>query len=127
MIVLPAAARDQLHEICQQLVHRHTVLGQWGFGQRLSLGKGVNALFAGPSGTGKTMAADIIANAVWEALAAQHTDSLTMGGKVNTASSGGVDINALADAVRDALAVELARIDANVSSRATAADVFAAR
>ena len=61
-IVLPAAARDQLHEICQQLVHRHTVLGQWGFGQRLSLGKGVNALFAGPSGTGKTMAADIIAN-----------------------------------------------------------------
>ncbi|MCL4870827.1 MAG: ATP-binding protein [Anaerolineae bacterium] len=61
-IVLPAAARTQLHEICQQLVHRHTVLGQWGFGQRLSLGKGVNALFAGPSGTGKTMAADIIAN-----------------------------------------------------------------
>ena len=61
-IVLPAAARSQLHEICQQLVHRHTVLGQWGFGQRLSLGKGVNALFAGPSGTGKTMAADIIAN-----------------------------------------------------------------
>lgn len=73
------------------------------------------------------LTADIIANAVWEALAAQHTDSLTMGGKVNTASSGGVDINALADAVRDALAVELARIDANVSSRATAADVFAAR
>ena len=73
------------------------------------------------------LTADIIANAVWEALAAQHKDSLTMGGKVNTASSGGVDINALADAVRDALAVELARIDANVSSRATAADVFAAR
>jgi hypothetical protein len=73
------------------------------------------------------LTADIIANAVWDALAAQHTDSLTMGGKVNTASSGGVDINALADAVRDALAVELARIDANVSSRATAADVFAAR
>lgn len=61
-IVLPAAACTQLHEICQQLVHRHQVLGQWGFGQRLSLGKGVNALFAGPSGTGKTMAADIIAN-----------------------------------------------------------------
>jgi SpoVK/Ycf46/Vps4 family AAA+-type ATPase len=36
-------------------------LSDWGFGARLSLGKGVNALFAGPSGTGKTMASEIIA------------------------------------------------------------------
>lgn len=61
-IVLPPAARTQLHEICRQVIHRRQVLHQWGFGRRLSLGKGVNALFAGPSGTGKTMAADIIAN-----------------------------------------------------------------
>ena len=38
------------------------MLGEWGFDRKLSLGKGVNALFAGPSGTGKTMAAEIIAN-----------------------------------------------------------------
>jgi SpoVK/Ycf46/Vps4 family AAA+-type ATPase len=38
------------------------VLEGWGFGQKLSYGKGVNVLFAGPSGVGKTMAAEIIAN-----------------------------------------------------------------
>ena len=42
---------------------------------------------------------DAIASAVWEALAAQHTNSATMGGKLNTASSGGVDLNALAQSV----------------------------
>jgi SpoVK/Ycf46/Vps4 family AAA+-type ATPase len=61
-IVLPEDACAQLREICRRVVHHHRVLGEWGFGRKLSLGKGVNALFAGPSGTGKTMAADIIAN-----------------------------------------------------------------
>jgi SpoVK/Ycf46/Vps4 family AAA+-type ATPase len=37
-------------------------MGEWGFGRKLSGGKGVNALFAGSSGTGKTMAAEVIAN-----------------------------------------------------------------
>jgi SpoVK/Ycf46/Vps4 family AAA+-type ATPase len=37
------------------------VLHQWGFDSKLSLGKGTNALFSGPSGTGKTMAAEIVA------------------------------------------------------------------
>jgi len=37
------------------------VYGEWGFGRKLSLGKGLSVLFAGPSGTGKTMAAEIIA------------------------------------------------------------------
>lgn len=45
------------------------------------------------------LTSDSIANAVWEALSAAHTDSSTMGGKLNTASSGGVDLNALAQAV----------------------------
>lgn len=40
-----------------------------------------------------------LARSVWEAVAAEYTDSLTMGGKLNTASSGGVDLNALAAAV----------------------------
>jgi len=61
-IVLPEDALAQLREICQRVAHRHRVLGEWGFDAKLSLGKGVNALFTGPSGTGKTMAAEIIAN-----------------------------------------------------------------
>jgi SpoVK/Ycf46/Vps4 family AAA+-type ATPase len=61
-IVLPQDALAQLREICRRVAHRRRVLGDWGFGRKLSLGKGVNALFAGPSGTGKTMAAEIIAN-----------------------------------------------------------------
>jgi len=61
-IVLPDDALSQLREICQQVAHRHRVLGEWGFNNKLSLGKAVNALFTGPSGTGKTMAAEIVAN-----------------------------------------------------------------
>jgi SpoVK/Ycf46/Vps4 family AAA+-type ATPase len=60
-IVLPDETVGQLREMCQQVVQRRRVLDDWGFGRRLSLGKGVSALFAGPSGTGKTTAADIIA------------------------------------------------------------------
>lgn len=60
-IVLPDQVLCQMREICQRVVHRHRVMGEWGFGKKLALGKGVNALFAGPSGAGKTMAAEIIA------------------------------------------------------------------
>lgn len=60
-LVLPADQTRQLREICLQVRHRRTVLETWGFEQRLAMGKGVNVLFAGPSGTGKTMAAEIIA------------------------------------------------------------------
>jgi SpoVK/Ycf46/Vps4 family AAA+-type ATPase len=61
-IVLPTDSLTQLREICAWVANRQHVLGEWGFGRKLSLGKGVNALFAGPTGTGKTMAAELIAN-----------------------------------------------------------------
>jgi AAA+ superfamily predicted ATPase len=61
-IVLPDDTLAQLREICQRVAHRHQVMDEWGFDRKLSLGKGVNVLFAGPSGTGKTMAAEILAN-----------------------------------------------------------------
>jgi hypothetical protein len=61
-IVLSEDTLNQLQEICQRVVHRQRVLHEWGFDRKLSLGKGVNALFAGPSGVGKTMAAEVIAN-----------------------------------------------------------------
>lgn len=61
-LVLPEDADTQLREICAQYIHRQKVLEDWGFGQKLSYGKGINVLFAGPSGTGKTLAAEIVAN-----------------------------------------------------------------
>jgi SpoVK/Ycf46/Vps4 family AAA+-type ATPase len=61
-LILPLDQRLQLEEICIQFTHRHIVYGNWGFGRKLSLGRGLNVMFAGPSGTGKTMAAEVIAN-----------------------------------------------------------------
>jgi SpoVK/Ycf46/Vps4 family AAA+-type ATPase len=61
-IVLPADPLAQLREICNQAKLRHLVYGTWGFDRKLSLGKDLNVLFSGPSGTGKTMAAEIIAH-----------------------------------------------------------------
>lgn len=61
-ITLPKNALTQLREICAHVKHRQTVYGQWGFDAKLSLGKGLCVLFYGSSGTGKTMAVEIIAN-----------------------------------------------------------------
>jgi SpoVK/Ycf46/Vps4 family AAA+-type ATPase len=61
-IVLPVDRLKQLREICNHVRYRARVYDEWGFDRKLSLGKGLNVLFAGPSGTGKTMAAEIMAN-----------------------------------------------------------------
>ena len=63
-LVLPEDQMQQLRELANQVKHRQTVMADWGFANKLSLGRGLNALFAGPSGTGKTMAAEVIANAL---------------------------------------------------------------
>ena len=60
-IVLPEDRLAHLREICNAMKFRTIVYNQWGFEQNLSVGKGLNILFAGPPGTGKTLAADIMA------------------------------------------------------------------
>ncbi|HEY3052525.1 MAG TPA: ATP-binding protein [Thermoanaerobaculia bacterium] len=60
-IVLPDFQTSLLHEIVAHVRHRAHVYEHWGFGARTS-GLGITALFAGPSGTGKTLAAEILAN-----------------------------------------------------------------
>lgn len=52
---------ERLKEIVQQAQHRHQVMHQWGFERRLSTGRGLTVLFTGPPGTGKTMAAGVMA------------------------------------------------------------------
>ncbi|HWT05768.1 MAG TPA: ATP-binding protein [Xanthomonadales bacterium] len=61
-IVLPDAETAMLRQIADQVGHRSTVYGTWGFAQRMSRGLGIIVLFAGASGSGKTMAAEVIAN-----------------------------------------------------------------
>jgi SpoVK/Ycf46/Vps4 family AAA+-type ATPase len=60
-IVLPARVMQGLRAVCASVTYRHVVYSEWGFDRRLAHGRGVNALFAGASGTGKTMASQIIA------------------------------------------------------------------
>jgi hypothetical protein len=63
-LVLPPAETDLLRRIAAQVWQRSTVYDAWGFADRMNRGFGVTALFAGPSGTGKTMAAEVLANAL---------------------------------------------------------------
>ncbi len=60
-LVLPAETLGKLHELCQQVEQRERVMETYGFGRKMARGRGVCALFAGPSGTGKTMSAEVIA------------------------------------------------------------------
>ena len=61
-LVLPEAQLATLREIAIHVARRATVYEEWGFAARGARGLGISALFAGPSGTGKTMAAEVLAN-----------------------------------------------------------------
>jgi hypothetical protein len=61
-IVLPNAQRQVLRDIAAHVRQRAKVYEDWGFAAKGSRGLGISALFAGASGTGKTMAAEVLAN-----------------------------------------------------------------
>jgi hypothetical protein len=60
-LVLPAEPLDLLRSVAAYLRHRDLVLSEWGYGRTVAGGQGLKVLFAGESGTGKTMAAGVIA------------------------------------------------------------------
>ncbi|MFJ5708020.1 ATP-binding protein [Streptomyces sp. NPDC093105] len=60
-LVLPPDTETQLRELTSRARHRDHVLGTWSMRPGGGRGRGVAALFAGDSGTGKTMSAEVIA------------------------------------------------------------------
>ncbi len=61
-LVLPEAQLEMLRGVLAHVRQRATVYERWGFARRGGRGLGITALFAGPSGTGKTLAAEVLAN-----------------------------------------------------------------
>src|SRR5690606_18996530 len=60
-LILPAESREALQEMVAYWKNRRQVFETWGYGRLLPYGRGLSSLFAGPPGTGKTMAAGIVA------------------------------------------------------------------
>lgn len=60
-LVLPDTQREVLSDIATHLQQRSKVYHDWGFATKGSRGFGITALFHGDSGTGKTMAAEVLA------------------------------------------------------------------
>jgi vesicle-fusing ATPase len=60
-LVLPPAQLRLLREVAEQVRHRATVHERWGFSAKGTRGLGTSALFTGDSGTGKTLAAEVVA------------------------------------------------------------------
>jgi SpoVK/Ycf46/Vps4 family AAA+-type ATPase len=63
-LVLPATVAAHLREVESHIRLRGAVYDEWGYAALVPLGRGVAALFAGPSGTGKTMAAQVLARSL---------------------------------------------------------------
>jgi hypothetical protein len=61
-LILPDAQRQTLRQLTTQVRHQMTVYETWGFSAKSRRGLGVSALFSGESGTGKTLAAEVIAH-----------------------------------------------------------------
>lgn len=60
-LVLPYVQKKQLENVCNQVKYKHFIYEEWGFGEKILYGKGISMAFVGAPGTGKTMAAQVIA------------------------------------------------------------------
>lgn len=60
-LILPDEPLELLKDACSRHKYSETVFNRWGFGRKLPYGRGLSMLFAGPPGTGKTMAAEVVA------------------------------------------------------------------
>lgn len=60
-IVLPRGSKEKIIEVITQLKDRKKIFEEWGLGDKIKKGRGVNLLFTGESGTGKTYCGEIIA------------------------------------------------------------------
>ncbi len=60
-LILPKGQKSMLRDLSRQVRHRATVYEAWGFADKSERGLGISALFTGESGTGKTMAAEVLA------------------------------------------------------------------
>lgn len=61
-LVLPKKVKEQIRSLIASVRNRRTIFEEWGFGEKITKGRGICALFRGDSGTGKTLSAEIIAN-----------------------------------------------------------------
>lgn len=60
-LILPEMQKEKLMHICGRVKNRKFVYEEWGFQEKSAYGNGVSMIFAGSPGTGKTMAAQVIA------------------------------------------------------------------
>ncbi|MCL5047768.1 MAG: ATP-binding protein [Firmicutes bacterium] len=63
-LILPQSTLDLLNDLISRVRYREIVLGEWNMRPGAGRGRGIAALFAGESGTGKTMSAEVIANSL---------------------------------------------------------------
>lgn len=61
-IVLPRQQKEIMRRACGHVRFQHQVYADWGFGEKVTYGKGLSILFAGAPGTGKTLSAQVMAN-----------------------------------------------------------------
>lgn len=61
-LILDDKEKNMIRDACNQIKYKNIVYEKWGMNSRVLYGRGLSMLFAGPPGTGKTMAAQVVAN-----------------------------------------------------------------